>query len=111
MKVFFREIDAAEFVVFVGVTDDVGELEGEAEVFREVQGARIAEAEDVSAGKTYRAGHAIAVFAETFERWIGLNGKVHLGAADEVMKIARGHFVTLHGVYQRGKDFRRTIQG
>src|SRR5205823_1421657 len=79
-KVFFGKIDAAEFVVFVDVADDVGELEGEAKLFGKVEGAGIAETEDVRAGKTDGPGDAVAVFAQTVERGIKADGEHDVGS-------------------------------
>ena len=53
------------------IANDVGELKGEAELFGEIEGARIAEAEDVRAGEADRAGDAIAIFAQAIEGRIG----------------------------------------
>ncbi len=62
------------------------------------------------ASESNGAGDAIAVFAQPVERRIGLHSEVHLGAADEVVKIARGHFVALHGVHERGQYFRGSAE-
>jgi len=100
-----RDIDAAKRVVVVDVADDVGELESEAEFFGEIEGALFGEAEDVRAGEADGAGYAVAVFAETIECRVIADGEVHFSARDEIVKIARGHFVAAHGVDERGQDF------
>ncbi len=73
MQIFVREIDAAKFVVFVYVANDVRQLKREAEPFSKVEGTRVAEAEYVRAGEADSAGYAIAIFAEALEGGIGLN--------------------------------------
>src|SRR5579863_6415443 len=89
LEILLRDVNAAEGVVVVNVANDVGELEGEAELFGEVDGA----------------GHAVAIFAEAIESRVVADGKVHLGAGDQVVQVARGHFVAAHGIDERGKDF------
>src|SRR5207302_5748802 len=103
-QVFFGKVDAAEFEVFMDITNDVGELEGEAEFFGKIEGAGVTKTEHVRAGQTYCSGHAITVFAETVEGRITANGEVPFGAADESVEIARGHVVTPHRVNQCGQD-------
>src|SRR6266436_769247 len=110
MQIFFGEIDAAEFVIFVHVANDVRQLKGEAEFFREIEGPRVAETEDVGTSEADCAGYAIAIFAQTVEGRIPLDCQIHFGAADEVVKVARGHFVTLHGVDEGGEDFGSAAQ-
>src|SRR5690242_4541482 len=55
-KVFFGEIHAAELVVLMDVTDDVRELEGQAESLGKVQSARVGETEHVRAGQADGSG-------------------------------------------------------
>ena len=110
-KIFFGEVDAADDVVVVDVADDVGQLKGQAEFFGEVERAGIVEAEDVGAGQADRSGDAIAVFAEAIEGRVGAKSQIHLGAADEIVEVARGHFVALHGVDESGQNFGFARQG
>ena len=105
LEIFLRDVDAAERVVVVDVANDVGELEGEAEFFGEVESALIGEAEDVRAGEADGAGDAVAIFAEAVEGGVIANGEIHLGAGDEVVEIARGHVVAAHGVHESGENF------
>ncbi len=67
LQVFFRKIDTADFEILVNVANDVRQLKGEAELFCQVQGPSVAEAEHVRASDSHRAGHAITVFAEAIE--------------------------------------------
>src|SRR5262249_7109207 len=77
LEIFLRDVDAAERVVVVNVANDVGELEGEAESFGEVERALVGEAEDVRAGEADGTGDAIAIFAEAIEGRIVADGEVH----------------------------------
>jgi len=104
-EVFLGNIDAAECRVFVHVADDVGELERQAQLFREIQCARVPETENMRAGEADRAGHSITVFAQPVESGIGPDGEVHFGAGDQVVQVARGHAEAAHGVGQRRQDF------
>src|SRR5260221_14787895 len=63
-EILVGQIDAAHGVIVANIANDVGQLKGQAELFREVQGALVAETENVSASQTDRAGNAIAVFTE-----------------------------------------------
>ena len=49
-EVFVGDVDAAECCIFVDIANDVGELEGQTEFFREIESAGIAETENVGAG-------------------------------------------------------------
>ena len=64
----------------------------------------------MSAGEADGSGDAVAVFAQAFERRIGLHREIHLRAADEIVQIARRHFVALHGIDERGQNFRGSAQ-
>ena len=81
-EIFFREIDAACGVVFMDIANDIGELKGQAQFFREIDGARILETKDVGAGESYGARYPVAIFFQAFEGGIGVNGKVHLRAGN-----------------------------
>ena len=104
-KILFGDVDATEGIVLVNVTNDVGELEGQTELFGEVESSWVAEAEDVRAGEADSAGDAVAIFAETVEGGIGADSEVHFGAGDEVVEVACRHMETLHGVHEGGEDF------
>ena len=45
-EIFFGEVDTPKFVVFVDITNDVGELKGEAQLFGEIEGPRVREADN-----------------------------------------------------------------
>ena len=98
-------------MILVHVANDVRQLKGKAQLFRQVQGTRVAEAKHVRAGESNRAGYTIAIFAEAVEGRVRLHRQIHLCAADQVVKIARGHFVTVHGVHEHGQDFGSAAQG
>ena len=105
-QVFVGKVDASESVIVVNVANDVGELEGQAEFFGEIECFRIAELKDMRAGKADGARNPVAIFAEAVEGRIGLDGEVHFRPADQVVEVAGRHFVALHGVDQGGKDGR-----
>src|SRR5437879_9209035 len=84
------QINAPALVVFMDVTKNVGDLEGEAELFREIQSACAGETEDVGAGQTDRSGDAIAILAQTFEGRVRANRQIHFRATNEIVQITRG---------------------
>src|SRR5262249_7525568 len=105
-EVVLREIEAAKAMVFGDIANDVGKLEGKAEFFGEIEGTRIAEAENVRASEANGAGHAVAILLEARKGGVGADGEVHFGTGDEVVQIARRHVVSRNGVSKRGEDFR-----
>ncbi|PYT60759.1 MAG: hypothetical protein DMG35_10480 [Acidobacteria bacterium] len=108
--ILFGQINAPALVVFMDVTKNVGDLEGEAELFREIQSACAGETEDVGAGQTDRSGDAIAILAQTFEGRVRANRQIHFRATNEIVQITRGDFVALHGIDEAGQDFRSSTQ-
>src|SRR5262249_52629973 len=70
---------------------------------------RIREAKDVSAGKADGTSDAIAVFAQAVEGGIGFDREIHFRTGDEIVKIARRHFVEAGRVDEGGKSFFRKL--
>src|SRR5262249_50538468 len=101
-EVVFGQVHSAEAIVFGEVADDVGELKGKAKLFGEIERARIAEAENMRAGKADGPSYAVAVFLEAREGSVGADREIHFSAGDEVVEIARGHVVAENGAGESG---------
>ena len=110
-QIFFGKVQAPELVILVHVADDVRQLERQSQFVSQVQCARIVEAKNMRARQSDSTGHAIAILAQPLERRVGPHGQIHLRSTDQIMQMARGHFVPHHRVHQCGQDLRRTIQG
>src|SRR6202044_887868 len=89
------------------VAQDICELEGDAEFFREVRRFRIVEFENVQASETDGAGYAIAIFAEAAEGGVARLGEIHFYAGDQIVEIARRNVVAAQGVGEGWEDWVR----
>ncbi len=98
------EVDAVAGQVFLNVAEDVGELHGEAEVYRVVFGFGVAVAEYLEADEANDGGDAIAVEAEIVEGLVAVVFEVHFDAADDVLEVGLGDVVGLGGVGQGRED-------
>ncbi len=86
-----REVDAAiEALVLDDVAEDVGELEGVAEVFGESGSLRILTAEDADGDEADGGGDAVTVAAEVVEGGEGLGGDVVRDTVNNFVEILDG---------------------
>src|SRR2546427_9541871 len=83
MEGILRQIDASDFIIPTDIAQDVGQLKCEAQLFGQIQGARVAKAKDVKAGEPDRAGDPVAVLAQMVEGGVGGNTEVHLRRSEE----------------------------
>ncbi len=87
LEIFDWQINAAAFEVLADVTQDVGELEGDAGFFRQLFGAWVAVAEDADTDESNDGGYEIAVAVEIVEGCVGV--VLHAPAARGAVKIHR----------------------
>jgi len=93
-EVLLGDIDAAPLGVFVQVTQDVGELEGDAQIDGVFAGlALISMAEDMDADEAHRGGYQVAISPQLLEGGVALDGEVRYGEADLQMVSAGLHIL------------------
>ena len=79
-----RQVDAAAARILADVANDVGELEGEAEIVGVLQGAPVFVAEDLGGEQADHAGHPVAVEVQRLEVGIAGLRQVHFHAVDDL---------------------------
>src|SRR5437899_7634296 len=109
MEGILRQIDASDFIIPTDIAQDVGQLKCEAQLFGQIQGARVAKAKDVKAGEPDRAGDPVAVLAQMVEGGVGGNTEVHLRAGDEIVEVAGRMPKRLNRSAKAGKTGRRPV--
>src|SRR4030095_12266871 len=85
-QVGLGQVDAPDARVRVHVAQDVGELQGDAQVHRVLPRARIGVAEDLDAAEADREADPIAVGIERLERLVGRMVHVHLDPGDDLIE-------------------------
>src|ERR1700687_4275346 len=71
-EVFQRNVYSAAKCILADISQDVGELKGDACEFGQLQGLGIAEAENVQANQTDDGRHAVAVRVKLFKRFVAV---------------------------------------
>ena len=82
-EILLRNVDATLLEIAPHVAQDVGQLQGDAEVDRVLLRRRLAAAEDVEADEPDGRRHANAVLVEVVERLVAARPEIHLDAFDE----------------------------
>ena len=108
-----RQVDTVSGHVLLNVPQNVGQLHGKAKVHGVFHGLGMPVAEDLQTDESHDGGHPIAVESELFEGLISVVGKVHLHAANDVLKVELGDVIGLGGVGQGSEDgaFRLALVG
>ncbi len=84
-EVFERQIDAVAFRIFGNVTEDIGELEGNAGLFGEFFGARIGIAEDADTDQPYDRSDQVAVTIEIGKVCVGVGASRIVAASRSIV--------------------------
>ena len=106
LQIFGGKIDAAAGGIFRNVAENVGELEGEAEVIGQLESARIGKTEDADAALADDAGDTMTIEAQIVEGAVGRRVQIHLSAGDELFEIAGRNRIFGQCFRQCGQDNR-----
>ena len=82
-----RQIDAPAPCIFADVADDVGQLEGHAEVVRVLQCLAVLETEDLCGEQANDAGDAVAIERQCLEVEVARLLQIHLHAVDDLQEL------------------------
>ena len=99
-----RQVDATAAGVLAHVADDVGELEGKAEVVGVFERLAVGVAEDLGRQQADHAGHPVAVEVEGLPVEVAGLVEVHLHAVDDFEQLLHGQREALDDVLERLAD-------
>src|SRR6267378_6989820 len=85
-EIFLRQVDTAPDRVVGDVPQDVGELQGQPQLYRVLPRPRVRVLEDLDGGQAHRRGDALAVDTQAGERRVARRREVHPAAGDDVLE-------------------------
>src|SRR3990172_3508080 len=86
-QIFEREVDSSVLSVLAHVPENIGKLEGNAALLRELRGGRVVKSQDVQGTEADDRGYAIAVLIQVLKRAVRADGEVHLRPGDQLVEI------------------------
>ena len=93
-------LSESAFGILFDITNDIGELEGQAQVPRIALHTGVIRPKDRQASQTNHGRHTVAILCQLGERGVALDRQVHLHAADKFLKVVLGNGVVRHSPLQ-----------
>src|SRR5262249_22065337 len=100
MQILDGQINPSAFGILLDVTNDIGELECQAQVPRIALHTSVIRPKDRQASQTNYGGHTVTILCQLGKRSVALDREVHLHTADQFLKVMLRNSIMRHGALE-----------